>query len=343
MRVLGIETSCDETAAAVVVDSREICASVVSSQVEIHAPFGGVVPELAARNHLEAIVPVVQETLSRASLDPGEIDGVAVTRGPGLVGCLLVGVTFARSFARGLGRPVVGVNHLEGHVEAAFLEEPGLPLPVLALVVSGGHTGIWHMDAPGSFRVLARTRDDAAGEAFDKVAKLLGLGYPGGPVIDRLAEQGDPRAFFFGKVKIKNGRPDFSYSGLKTAVRHVMEREGITPLPSPDVDPPGQVVDLVASFREAAVSHLIDRTRQVAAELPVRSLVVAGGVAANSLLRRQAAALANERGWRLRIPTLALCGDNAAMIAAVGERLLAAGGNDVADLDAVPNLFLGRT
>jgi N6-L-threonylcarbamoyladenine synthase len=340
MKVLGIETSCDETAAAVVADGREILSSVVSSQVELHAPYGGVVPELAARNHLENLVPVVQEALDRAGLKPRTVDGVAVTHGPGLVGCLLVGVTFARAFARGLGLPVAGVNHLEGHVEAAFLEAPDLLLPALALVVSGGHTGLWHVPRHGAFRRLARTRDDAAGEAFDKVAKLLGLGYPGGPVIDRLAERGDPKAVSFRPVKMKDGSLDFSYSGLKTAVRHHMERERIRALPSPDAEPPRRVLDLVASFRKAAVDHLIQRTGRVAQGLPVRSLIVAGGVAANALLRRRAAELAESRGWSLHLPSLPLCADNAAMIAAVGERLLAAGRDDASDLDAYPNLVL---
>jgi N6-L-threonylcarbamoyladenine synthase len=340
VRVLGIESSCDETAAAVLVDGEDLRSSVVSSQVELHAPYGGVVPELAARNHLEAIVPVVQEALSRAGMEPDELEGVAVTHGPGLVGCLLVGVTFARAFARGLELPVAGVNHLEGHVEAAFLERPDLPLPALALVVSGGHTGLWHVPERGTFHRLARTRDDAAGEAFDKVAKLLGLGYPGGPVIDRLAEAGDPRAVTFRRVRMKDGSLDFSYSGLKTAVRHHMEREGIEPLPSPDADPPRAVLDLVASFREAAVRHLLERTEAVGRELPARSLIVAGGVAANSLLRERAADLAASRGWSLHLPSLHLCVDNAAMIAAVGHRLLSAGRNDMGTLDAHPNLRL---
>jgi N6-L-threonylcarbamoyladenine synthase len=343
VKVLGIETSCDETAAAVVRDGHEILSSIVSSQVEIHAPYGGVVPELAARNHIEAIVPVVRQALDEAGLSPNQVDGVAVTHGPGLVGCLLVGVTFARAFARGLELPVVGVNHLEGHVEAAFLEEPDLPLPALALVVSGGHTGLWHMQERASFRPLARTRDDAAGEAFDKVAKILGLGYPGGPVIDRLADKGDPRAVRFAPVKMKDGSLDFSYSGLKTAVRHHIEKEGVAPLPSPDSEPSQEVLDLVASFREAAVKHLITRTRQVARDLPVRSLVVAGGVAANRLLRERARELAEELRWRLRIPAFHLCSDNAAMIAAAGERPLSAGRNDGDALDAVPNLKLGAS
>lgn len=340
MKVLGIESSCDETAAAVLEGEARLLSSVVASQVELHAPYGGVVPELAARNHLEAIVPVVREALSRAGVEPAELDGVAVTHGPGLVGCLLVGVTFARAFARGLEIPVAGVNHLEGHVEAAFLERPDLPLPALALVVSGGHTGLWHLPARGAFRRLARTRDDAAGEAFDKVAKMLGLGYPGGPVIDRLAERGDSRAVVFRRVKMKDGSLDFSYSGLKTAVRHHMEREGIERLATPDSEPPREVLDLVASFREAAVRHLIERTEAVGRGLPVRSLIVAGGVAANALLRRRASGLAERRGWSLHLPSLQLCVDNAAMIATVGHRLLAAGRDDTATLDAHPNLRL---
>jgi N6-L-threonylcarbamoyladenine synthase len=341
VKVLGIETSCDETAAAVVEDGSEVLASVVRSQVVLHAPYGGVVPEIAARDHLEAIAPVVKKALEDSGVEPRSLDGVAVTHGPGLVGCLLVGVTFAKAYARGVGLPVVGVNHLEGHVEAAFLENPALELPVLALVVSGGHTALWHMTAHGVYRQLARTRDDAAGEAFDKVAKMLGLGYPGGPVIDRLAERGDPKAVRFKPAKMSDGSLDLSFSGLKTAVRHHIELTGLEPLDHPEAEPSREVLDLVASFRRAVVNQLLDRTVRSARGLDVCTLIVAGGVAANALLRKEAAVLGESRGWAVAIPALRLCVDNAVMIAVAGTHLLARGEDHGAALDAHPGLRLG--
>jgi N6-L-threonylcarbamoyladenine synthase len=341
IRVLGIESSCDETAASVVENGTTILSSVVRSQVKLHAPYGGVVPEIAARDHLEAIRPVTEKALEESGVDAAALDGIAVTHGPGLVGCLLVGVAFARAYGKGLGLPVVGVNHLEGHVESAFFEKPDLELPALALVVSGGHTHLWHMTAHGAYRLLARTRDDAAGEAFDKVAKMLGLGYPGGPVIDRLAEQGDPRAVAFRPVKISDGSLDLSYSGLKTAVRHHIETTGLAPLASPDDEPSQEIIDLVASVRAAIVRQLIDRTRRCGEGLDVKTLIVAGGVAANKLLRREATILAGEMGWDVSIPALRFCVDNAAMIAAAGTHLLARGENHIDDLDASPGLRLG--
>ncbi len=340
MRLLAIETSCDETAAAVLHGPRRVLSSVVSSQVRLHAPYGGVVPEIAARHHLEAIEPVVREALSRAGTTLEQIEGVAVTRGPGLVGCLLVGVAAARALGLVRGLPVVGVNHLAGHVASGWLETPDLPYPALALVVSGGHTAIWRVTAPGSVEQLARTRDDAAGEAFDKVAKMLGLAYPGGPEIDRLAPQGDPHAVAFGEVRTKGSR-DFSFSGYKTAVRVHMNATGLPPLARPDEPPSRPLLDLLASFRHAVVRELIRRTRQAIEESRPRALVVAGGVAANALLREEARRLADECGLALSIPPLRYCGDNAAMIGLAGLPALAAGENHLDALDAAAALPLG--
>ena len=340
MRVLGIESSCDETAAAVLDGPRRVLASVVSSQVRLHAPYGGVVPEIAARHHLEAIDPVVRQALAQAGVALDDIEGIAVTRGPGLIGCLLVGLSAARAIAFARRIPVVGVNHLAGHVASGWLETPDLPYPALALVVSGGHTALWRVAAPGAHTLVARTRDDAAGEAFDKVAKMLGLPYPGGPAIDRLAAEGDPRAVPFGEVKTK-GSLDFSFSGYKTAVRVHLARSGQRPLAHPDERPPPAMLDLVASFRSAVVRELIRRTRQfIEVERP-RALVVAGGVAANTLLREESRRLADERGLALSIPPLCYCGDNAAMIALAGLPSLAAGENHLDDLDGAASLPLG--
>ncbi len=340
MRILAIESSCDETAAAVLDGPRRVLASVVSSQVRLHAPYGGVVPEIAARHHLEAIEPIVEEALRRAGVTLDAIDGIAVTHGPGLIGCLLVGVSTARALAMARHLPIVGVNHLAGHIASGWLETPDLPYPALALVVSGGHTALWKVSGPREYTQLAKTRDDAAGEAFDKVAKLLGLPYPGGPTIDRLAPQGDPHAVAFGEVKTK-GALDFSFSGYKTAVRVHMAETGLQPLTREDEDPPQPMLDLVASFRHAVVRELIRRTRQVIAVERPRALVVAGGVAANALLRREALALADECGLALSIPPLRYCGDNAAMIGLAGLPALEAGENHLDDLDAAASLPLG--
>ncbi len=340
MIVLALESSCDETAAAVLDGARKLRASVVSSQIAMHAPYGGVVPEIAARHHLGAIRPVVDEALERAGITLDEVEGLAVTNGPGLIGCLLVGVSFARALALERGLPIVGVHHLAGHIASGWLECPDLPFEALALVVSGGHTAIWRVPAPGTFVQLARTRGDAAGEAFDKAAKMLGLPYPGGPVIDRLAERGDPRAFHFGEVRIK-GELAFSFSGYKTAVRQHMQRAGIEALSSPNDEPPQAMVDLVASFRYAVVRELLRRTRSAIAERRPRSLVLAGGVAANGLLRSEITKLADEEGLALSIPPLRHCGDNAAMIGLAGLPRLVAGENELLTLDASASLPLG--
>src|SRR5688500_245704 len=236
MLVLGIETSCDETAAAIIRDGREIVSSVIASQISVHERFGGVVPELASREHLDKIVPIVQEAFDRAKVTTGEIDGIAVTVGPGLVGSLLVGVSYAKAMAFALQKPLVGVNHIEGHVYSVAFENPPVEYPALALIVSGGHSNLFFVPAPGKYKVLARTRDDAAGEAFDKVAKMMGLGYPGGPIIERLAREGNPRAIKFSLPRMGDGSPDFSFSGLKTAVTKHVRETGLQPVSNGEED-----------------------------------------------------------------------------------------------------------
>jgi N6-L-threonylcarbamoyladenine synthase len=317
LRILAIETSCDETAAAVVEDGRHVLGNVVSTQAEIHAPYGGVVPELASRHHLENIVPVIQAAMAESRLEFSALDAVAVTQGPGLIGSLLVGLQAAKGIAFVHAKPLVPVHHLAGHIQAPFLAHPEIPLPAVALVVSGGHTSLYEVPAEGVFRLLGRTRDDAAGEAFDKVAKLLGLGYPGGPVIDRLARGANAQAHDFTVARIKDGRPDFSFSGLKTAVLYHVRREGIAPV-AEGAPVPEQVRDLVASFQRAAVAALLRGLERAAREHRPRSLLLTGGVAANSLLRSEAARTAKALGLPLFVPPVALSTDNAAMIGAAG-------------------------
>ncbi|PYQ06076.1 MAG: tRNA (adenosine(37)-N6)-threonylcarbamoyltransferase complex transferase subunit TsaD [Acidobacteria bacterium] len=341
MRILGIETSCDETAAAVVEDGTRILSSIVSSQAAIHAPFGGVVPELASRHHIENICPVISSAMAEAAMEYAALDAVAVTQGPGLVGSLLVGVQAAKGLAYVHGKPLVPVHHIAGHLQAPFLAHAGaVRLPALALVVSGGHTSLFEVPAEGEFHLLGRTRDDAAGEAFDKVAKLLGLGYPGGPVIDRLAQGADDRAVEFTVARIKDGKADFSFSGIKTAVLHHVRKNGIAPVSDP-ARVPDEVKNLVASFQRAVVTALVRRLRRAAEERCPASLILTGGVAANSLLRREAARAAEELGRPLFAPPIALSTDNAAMIAAAGEVAFRKGVRAGWDLDAEPHLPLG--
>ncbi|MGH9660545.1 MAG: tRNA (adenosine(37)-N6)-threonylcarbamoyltransferase complex transferase subunit TsaD [Bryobacteraceae bacterium] len=331
MRILGIETSCDETAAAVVEDGRAILSSVVASQLDTHGKYGGVVPELASREHLRAIVPVVREALERAGTTLDGLGAIAVTEGPGLVGSLLVGITYAKSLAFARRLPLAGVNHLEGHIHSVLLEAAGkIEFPALALVVSGGHTHLYEMRELGVYRLLGRTRDDAAGEAYDKVAKLLGFGYPGGPVIDRLARHGDPRAVKFTLAKMKGNALDFSFSGLKTAVlRWVEERDlgaeiaARRELARPSDEEwlartPRATLDLLASFQYTVIEELLRRVRSSAEAIAARSVIVAGGVACNSGLRAAA-------GSGVYFPTPALSTDNAAMIAAAAFPKLARG------------------
>ncbi len=340
MRILGIETSCDETAAAVVVDGRHILSSIVSSQAEIHARYGGVVPEVASRHHLENLCPVITQALADAQVGYPDLDAVAVTHGPGLIGALLVGVQAAKGIAFVHGKPLVPVHHIAGHIEAPFLAHGDIALPALALVVSGGHTSLFDLPRRGEYRLLGRTRDDAAGEAFDKVAKLLGLGYPGGPVIDRLSEGADDHAVQFTPARIKDGRPDFSFSGLKTAVLYHVRREGITPAPDA-TNVPRQIRDLAASFQRAVVTTLLARLREAALVHRPNSLLLTGGVAANTLLRREALHLGEELGLPLYVPPISLSTDNAAMIAAAGFLNLQRGVRAGWDLNPEAYLPLG--
>jgi N6-L-threonylcarbamoyladenine synthase len=317
MRLLAIETSCDETAAAVVEDERQILSNVVSSQAQIHAPYGGVVPEVASRHHIENICPVISQALRDAEVDFPEIDAVAVTQGPGLVGSLLVGIQSAKAIAYVHGKPLVPVHHIAGHIQAPFLAHGEIPFPALALVVSGGHSHLFELPAEGEYALLGRTRDDAAGEAFDKVAKLLGLGYPGGPIIDRLSQGADDRAVEFSVAKMTDRKPDYSFSGIKTAVLYHVRRNQIPRVLDPE-NPPQEIRDLVASFQRAVVTALLDRLKQVAERRRPRSLLLTGGVAANSLLRKEAARTADALGLPLFVPPIQLSTDNAAMIAAAG-------------------------
>jgi len=332
--VLGIETSCDETAAALVEDARTILSSVVSSQVKTHRDFGGVVPELASREHLQSIGYVVRRAFREGGRSYPDVDGIAVTRGPGLVGSLLVGLSFAKAMAYALGKPLVPVNHLEGHIYSALLEHPGAEFPLLALIVSGGHTSLVSAVAPGAYQPIARTRDDAAGEALDKLSKFLGLGYPGGPVIDRLAAAGDPRRFAFSIPKISDGSLDFSFSGFKTAALRHIEASRILPRERPGGRPPQTVLDLVASYQHAIVATLRRQTSRAVERLRPRSILLVGGVACNSLLRRTFKEEFEPRGIPVYAPRPALTTDNAAMIAAAGTARLAAGAPLPLDLNA---------
>lgn len=326
MLILAIETSCDETAAAVVRDGRLVLSSVVSSQVAIHAEYGGVVPEIASRKHLEMITPVIRQALDEAGVTLTDIEGIAVTRGPGLLGALLVGVSMAKSLALACRIPLVGVHHIEGHLLAGFLEQP-VPFPFLGLVVSGGHTHLYRVDGIGRYRILGRTIDDAVGEAFDKSATLLGLAYPGGALIDRLAQSGNPQAVKLPRPLLHDGSLNFSFSGLKTAV--------LTHLKKQPAMPQGQELsDFCASFQAAVCEVLVKKTMAALQQEGLTRLVVGGGVACNSGLRTSLQKMSNERGVELHLAPPKLCGDNAAMLAVAGDAYLSAGCQDDLAMDA---------
>jgi N6-L-threonylcarbamoyladenine synthase len=336
MRVLAIETSCDDTGAAVVLDGRKILSNVVSSQVPIHQKYGGVVPELASRRHIESIVPIVKEALEIAKLTLSEIDGIAVTQGPGLVGSLLVGLSFAKSIAFATGLPFIGVNHIEAHLSAIFLEEKSPRFPFIGLVVSGGHTSLFRVDGFGKYRRLGQTRDDAAGEAFDKVAKLLGLGYPGGPIIDELSKTGNPKAIRFPRASLGKDSFDFSFSGLKTAVVNYVKAHP---------EPPGGysedlIKDIVSSFQEAVVEVLVKKTVQAAQHQGLKRIVLSGGVAANQRLRQKIKEESFEQKLKVYIPSPSFCTDNAAMVGVVGYEYLKRGIRSPLSLNAFSNLPL---
>ena len=308
-------------------DGREILSSVISSQIELHKPFGGVVPELASREHLEKIEPIVDEALQRANVSLKEIEAIAVTQGPGLIGSLLVGVCYAKALAFGLDIPFVGVNHIEGHVYSVAFENPPVEYPALALIVSGGHTNLFFIPEAGKYKVVSRTRDDAAGEAFDKVAKMLGLEYPGGPVIEKLAKEGNSTKIKFPIAKISDGRPDFSFSGLKTAVARYVRENEIQPLVNGET--PNQAIkDVCASFQATVVKSLVGTMEKLAVELQPKTLIVAGGVACNIALRDAAQIVADKLNLPVYFPSKHLSTDNAAMIAAAGNFHLENGKRD---------------
>lgn len=333
--VLAVETSCDETAAAVMRGGTFLLSSVVASQVDFHSRFGGVVPEIASRKHTEAIVGVVDEALERAEVTLADLDAIAVTHGPGLIGALVVGLAYAKGLAFATGLPLVGVNHLEGHIFANMLDDPTVEPPLVALVVSGGHTSLVHVPEWGVYHTLGETLDDAAGEAFDKVAKILGLGYPGGPVISRLAEEGDPAAIDLPRAMLRSGDYRFSLSGLKTAVLNYVRHEE-------DAGRHIHLPDLAASFQAAVVDVQVAKTVRAALEHGVETVCLAGGVAANPSLRESLRAALAAEGVRLSVPTFALCTDNAAMIAAAGTWRLRRGEVLGLDAEAVADLRLGE-
>lgn len=344
MIVLGIESSCDETAAALVEDGCKVLSSTVASQVSIHREYGGVVPELASREHVDNINHVVNEALDSAGVDWDSVDAVAVTRGPGLVGALLVGLAYAKALAFGRGLPFIGVNHLEGHIYSIFLDHPNAETPALSLVVSGGHTNLYYLKEIGDYPLIAKTRDDAAGEALDKLSKFLGLGYPGGPVIERLAHHGDPEAVPFTIPRISDQSIDFSFSGLKSAALRYAKAEGITavqtgtPVTAEELD--GRILDLVSSYQHIIIQQLIDRLEKGLHGHRVRSIHVSGGVSCNKTLRKQIGEHFEARKIPVYCPRPALTTDNAAMIAAAGYLRLKTGQIDGWDLSADPNLRL---
>jgi len=346
MKILAIETSCDETSAAVVQNGKKILSNVVASQVEFHKKYGGIVPEVASRKHIEVIAAVVNQALSDAKISLKKIDAVAATYGPGLVGSLIVGLNYAKAFAYALKKPFIPVNHIEGHIYANFIKEIGdqrpetrklkpnlrspvsnLSFPFVCLVVSGGHTQLVLIKGHGKYETLGRTRDDAAGEAFDKVARYLGIGYPGGPLIDRMSKKGNPKAIDFPRAMMDEGY-DFSFSGLKTSVVNYVKKNGM----------PKKLEDLVASFQQAAVDILVEKTIRAAKNRRVKWIALAGGVSANSRLREDLRRRAEEEGFKVSIPPLDLCTDNAAMIGSAAHHLIKKAKKSNLDIEAVSTL-----
>lgn len=359
--ILAIETSCDETAAAVVKDGRTVLSNVISSQIDLHTLYGGVVPEIASRKHIEKINPVITEALQKANMTLDEIDAIAVTYGPGLVGCLLVGVAEAKAIAYAAGKPLIGVHHIEGHVSANYISHPELEPPFLCLVVSGGHTHIVLVEDYGEYRIIGRTHDDAAGEAYDKVARAIGLGYPGGPKIDKLSREGNPDALAFPRAHIEGCPYDFSFSGLKSAVLNYLNiakmksdfaagRAGEENVPAaggtlacPDVFADGITrADLAASFQEAVVDVLVTRTLAAAQAFGIDKVAIAGGVASNSALRARMQTVGEANGKKIYYPEPIYCTDNAAMIGAAAFYEYRKGVTHDWTLNAVPNLKLGE-
>ncbi len=329
MLLLALESSCDETAAAVVRDGRQVLSNIIASQVDLHAVYGGVVPELASRRHLEVINPLVEEALSTAGVKQEDLEGIVVTRGPGLVGALLVGVSFAKAYAYALNIPLLGVHHIEGHIQAIQLEER-VEYPFLGVAVSGGHTHLYRVDGIGRYQLLGRTVDDAAGEAFDKVAKMLGLGYPGGPIIDKLAAAGDDGGIIFPRPMLKKNNFDFSFSGMKTAVLNYLHR---LEEPADDL----RISQIACAFQTAAVDVITQKTLRAAEAENLDRIVVAGGVACNSGLRKKFAELTVSTGINVFFPTPILCADNGAMLAVAGDYYLSHGLSSGLDLNAVSN------
>lgn len=333
--ILSIETSCDETAAAVVAAGSEVKSNIIASQIEIHKKFGGVVPEVASRKHLELINHVIKEALAEARVDFSDLSAVAVSYGPGLVGALLVGVSAAKAIAYGAGLPLIGVNHIEGHIYANFLSKPDLDFPLLCLVVSGGHSNLVYLPGHGQYVRLGSTRDDAAGEAFDKVARALGLGYPGGPQIDRLARSGNPEAVVLPRAYLEEGSLDFSFSGLKSAVLNYLNRSRLK-------GEPVNKADVAAGFQQAVVDVLVDKTITAAQRHAVKTIMLAGGVAANGALRQALSAKAGAAGMEVVYPPVELCTDNGAMIGCAAYYKYLRGDLAPLTLNAIPGLALGR-
>lgn len=335
IRILAIESSCDETAASVVINGRTVLSNVISSQIELHKLYGGVVPEIASRKHIEKINQVIEEALKEADVTLDEIDAVGVTYGPGLVGALLVGVAEAKAIAYAKKLPLVGVHHIEGHVSANYIENPDLEPPFLCLIVSGGHTHLVIVKDYGEFEILGRTRDDAAGEAFDKVARAIGLGYPGGPKIDKLSKEGNPDAISFPRAKIADSIYDFSFSGVKSAVLNYINSAKMK----------GEEVnraDLAASFQKAVVDVLVEHTMAAAGDQNIKKIAIAGGVASNGSLRSAMAAACEQNGFEFYHPSPVFCTDNAAMIGVAAYYEFVKGVRHGWDLNAVPNLRLGE-